>query len=387
MDQTDIIVLGGGIAGLSAAAALSRGASVRVLEAEDGLGVHSSGRSATFYHLGIGNTIVRALTTYSRQAFEGEPSSGEPRLASPKPALWIATTDMLQALDSIYRAMRVFSDDVHHVAEKDLPGYCPVLRTGGDAAIAGVVDMTGAKLDADLLLQGRARTLKRNGGSIETGVRIDTIERLDRRWRLRAGDKTFEAGLIVNATGAWADETARLAGAAPLGLTPLRRTIIVFDPPEDVDARTWPFVKTAVDEFYMLPEAGRLLASPVDEIPSAPLNAQPEDYDVALAAYRVEQYTTMQVTKIAHRWAGLRSFVADRIPTAGFARDTTDFFWLAGQGGYGLQTSFAMADATASLILGTPWPERLAALGVSAADISPLRPGLAGGAGGAAKTA
>ncbi len=158
----------------------------------------------------------------------------------------------------------------------------------------------------------------------------------------------------------------------PLGLQPKRRTIIVVEAPGE-EVRGWPFVKTAVDEFYMLPEGGRLMASPVDATDCDPCDAAPEEYDVALAAHRLEQYTTLSVRRIAHRWAGLRTFTADRVPTAGFAPDAPGFFWLAGQGGYGLQTAPAMAEAVESFIVGTAWPAGLTQLGVTPAEIRPER--------------
>ena len=370
----DVIVLGGGIAGISAAARLSQGARVLVIEGEEQLGYHSSGRSATFYHFGIGDRTVRALTSFSRPFFEAPPSelSQEP-FCTPKPALFVARPDMLQALDELHRDMERFSPDLERIGTQAILGLVPVLKVGDDAIVAGVVDRGGRKLDANALLQAFVRAVKRGGGEVMQGSPALSIRREGSQWHVTTAQGDWRAPVLVNATGAWADKTAALAGVRPLGVSPLRRTIIVFDPPEGVSVADWPFVKSAVNEFYMLPEAGRLLASPVDEVPSGPVDAQPEDYDIALAAYRVEEYTTMPVKRIAHRWAGLRSFTADRIPTAGFSSEAPGFFWLAGQGGYGLQTAPAMAEATASLILGTPWPEGLAELGVMPDDIGPKR--------------
>jgi D-arginine dehydrogenase len=175
--------------------------------------------------------------------------------------------------------------------------------------------------------------------------------------------------VLVNAAGAWADGLARLAGVEPLGLKPLRRTIIVVDPPRGTDVLAWPFVKTAVDDFYILPESGRLAASPSDEIECEACDARPEEYDVALAAWKVETHTTLPVARIAHSWAGLRTFTADRVPLAGFAPDAPGFFWLAGQGGYGLQTAPAIAAIAEALIAGLAWPEGLEALGAGPCEI------------------
>ena len=170
--------------------------------------------------------------------------------------------------------------------------------------------------------------------------------------------------MVVNAAGAWADTVAQMGGIAPLGITPLRRTVITFDVPVDVTG--WPFTKTVGPGFYIEPEgSGRLLASPMDEGESAPCDAQPEEEDVALAAWRVEEATTLTVPRLASKWAGLRSFAPDRLPVAGFDPSAPGFFWLAGQGGFGLQTSPAMALAVEALVTGGAWPEELRAVGVT----------------------
>jgi D-arginine dehydrogenase len=250
----------------------------------------------------------------------------------------------------------------------------PPLRTGGDAIVAGLVYPDGLRLDSDAMLQTYARTIRQAGGAVLTGRRLTRIEASGGVWRAAAEDgETWTAPVLVNAAGAWADVVAGMAGVEPLGLKPLRRTIIVIDPPAGGDVRGWPFVKTAVDDFYILPESGRLMASPVDEVESGPCDAQPEEYDVALAAWKTERYTTLPVRRIAHRWAGLRTFTADRTPAAGFDPDAPGFFWLAGQGGFGLQTAPAMAEAVEALVTGGPWPEALAGAGVAAEDLAPAR--------------
>jgi D-arginine dehydrogenase len=230
------------------------------------------------------------------------------------------------------------------------------------------------RLDAHALLQGYSRAVRGSGGELVTGRRIEAIRRAGADWEINtAKGERWTAPVLVNAAGAWADRVAAAAGVKPLGLRPLRRTIIVFDPPTGQDVRGWPFIKTAADAFYMLPEAGRLMASPVDEVPDEPCDAQPEDYDVALAAWRVEEYTSMSIPRIAHSWAGLRTFTSDRVPTAGFAADATGFFWLAGQGGYGLQTAPAMAAISEALVTGGDWPGGLTELGVTRERIVPDR--------------
>jgi D-arginine dehydrogenase len=373
--DSDFLVIGGGIAGLSAAAGLARHGRVLVVEAEDALGYHSSGRSVSFSHYGIGNSAVRGLTAWSRPFFEAQPEGFcETPISRLVPSLYLATEEMLPALEALHAEMRRFTDAVQWIDEAEMLDFCPVLRTGAGALIRGVHDSSGLKLDADALLQSYVRAVRGAGGRILTGRRVVSISRDGEAWSLatEAGE-TLKAPLLINAAGAWADRVAALAGVRPLGLQPKRRTIIVVDPPEGMDVRAWPFVHTAVSDFYMLPEAGQLLVSPADEIEDDPGDAQPEDYDVALAAYQLERYTTLTVPRIAHRWAGLRSFVPDRVPTAGFAPDAQGFFWLVGQGGYGLQTAPAMAAIVETLATGGDWPQGLSELGVTPDQILPDR--------------
>ena len=373
--ESDVLIVGGGVAGLSLAAALSGQRRVTVLEAEGSLGHHSSGRSATFSHFGIGNEIVRGLTAASRDFFKQPPDSfSEAPIARTATALFIATEAMLATLDTLEDAMRQHAPGVRRVGEAEMVSLFPPLRTGPGAVVAGIVDAEGLRLDADALLQGYARTIRSRGGKVLTEVRVASVEPQPGGWAVvtDTGDR-LAAPVLVNAAGAWADGVARMANVAPLGLRPLRRTIIIVDPPGGTDIAGWPFVKTAVDDFYILPEGGRLAASPVDEVPDDPCDAQPEDYDIALAAWKVEEYTTLTVPRVQHRWAGLRTFASDRTPIAGFDPRAPGFFWLAGQGGFGLQTAPAMAEAAAALILSAPWPEQLAALGISPHVLGPER--------------
>ncbi|PWG01610.1 NAD(P)/FAD-dependent oxidoreductase [Sphingosinicella humi] len=375
MRTADILVIGGGVAGLSAAARLARHGRVVVLEAEDAHGYHSSGRSVSFSHFGIGDAVVRGLTAYSQPFFENPPEGFCPTpLCRVMPSLYVAGEETMPALEALYAEMARFTDTVEWTDEAGLKAICPILKTGSGAAVRGVVDRSGLKLDADALLQSFGRAARGAGAELVTGRRIAAIRREGESWivRTEAGEQ-WSAPILVNAAGAWADRVAGLAGVEPLGLQPKRRTIIVVDPPAGMDVRDWPFLHSIVSDFYMMPEAGQLLVSPADEVPDEPGDAQPEDYDIALAADRLEHYTTLSVTRIAHRWAGLRSFVADRVPTAGFAPDAPGFFWLAGQGGYGLQTAPAMAEIVETLVTGGPWPQGLAELGVTPDKILPDR--------------
>ena len=367
VEHSDIIVIGGGIAGLSAAAALADHRGVTVLEAEEAIGFHSSGRSATMLHFALGDALVRALTLASRPFFEAPPRGfTEVPLATRVPVLIHARDDEREALDALGAAIAPFAklERLDAAAVQDL---CPLLR---DDARHGLADRTALRLDPYALLQSYERKLRAAGGRLVAGARIAAIVRGGLGWNVETdrGD-LYTSAVLVNAAGAWADEVAALAGVRPLGLQPLRRTIITFDPPAGTEVARMPFTKTVDDELYFASESGRLFASPMDEVPTDPCDAQPDEYEVALAAFRMEERTTVEVKRIHSRWAGLRTFAPDRHPVAGFAPDADQFFWLAGQGGFGLQTSPAMAAIAASLIVGTPWPVEQ----VAAAELGPGR--------------
>lgn len=370
MTGADILVVGGGIAGLSAASLLSRHAKVTVLEAEEQVGFHSSGRSATMLHYALGDPLVRALTLASRGFFE-EPPQGfaDAPLGHRKAVLVHAREDEVTELDALDAAIAPFAE-LERVGEQGILDLCPAIRTGEDGAVAGLVDRNGVRLDPHALLQGHARSVRERGGEIVTTARAHSIVSSGDRWQVTTErGESFSAPVLINAAGAWADALALLAAVGPVGLQPLKRTIITFDGPRGADVSDWPFAKTVGDELYFAPESGRLFASPMDEVPTDPCDAQPDEYEVALAAHLVEQRTTMKVERIHSRWAGLRTFAPDRRLVAGFDPRAEGFFWLAGQGGFGLQTSPVMAQIVESLIAGTPWP--IAA--VTAAQLSPAR--------------
>lgn len=351
---SDILVIGGGIAGLSAAAELSNHAKVIVLEGEEQIGFHSSGRSATMLHYALGDRLVRALTLASRPFFDAPPEDfSDVPVGRRMPVLVYARDDEREALDALEAELALFAQ-LERLDEQGIHALCPLLN---EEARHGIADRNGIRLDPHALLQGNLRMLRSRGGELHTGARVAQIGRQNGAWAVttESGD-VFSAPLVVNAAGAWADAVAERAGVQPLGLEPKRRTIITFDAPPGTVLDDLPFAKTVGDELYFAPESGRLFASPMDEVPTDPCDAQPDEFEVALAAYRMEERTTVKVERIHSRWAGLRTFTPDRRPAAGFAADADGFFWLAGQGGFGLQTSPAMARITAALITGSAWP-------------------------------
>jgi D-arginine dehydrogenase len=354
VNTADILVVGGGIAGLSAAAALAADARVLVLEAEEQIGYHSSGRSATMVHYALGDRLVRALTLASRPFFANPPEGfSDVPLGHRMPVLVHAREDEREALDRLDADISAFAS-LERLDAAGVHALCPLLKPD---AVDGIADFDAFRLDPHALLQGNLRQLRHAGGELRTGARVAAVERTGSTWTVTTekGDR-FSAPTLVNAAGSWADRVAGLAGVHPLGLEPKRRTIITFDTPAGTALDALPFAKTVGDELYFAPESGRLFASPMDEVPSEPCDAQPDEYEVALAAYRMEERTTVEVRQIHSKWAGLRTFTPDKHPAAGFAPDAEGFFWLAGQGGFGLQTSPAMAAITKSLIFREPWP-------------------------------
>ena len=239
----------------------------------------------------------------------------------------------------------------------------PILRVD---CIAGAIIEHGAQgIDVDRMLQGYARYLRSNGGQIVTGAPVGEIRHDGALWQVETPQGTFTAPIIVNAAGAWADEVAGRAGVAQVGLQPLRRSAAIIPSPEGYDCADWPVFGSIVETWYAKPEAGKLMVSPADEDPVDPHDAWADDMVLAEGLHRFEQAVTVPVTRVEHSWAGLRSFVSDRTPVAGFARDVRGFFWLAGQGGYGVQTAPALSRLTAALVLGEKpelGPEVIAAL-------------------------
>jgi D-arginine dehydrogenase len=367
MPNPDILVIGGGIAGLSAAAALSDHARVTVLEAENQIGFHSSGRSATMLHYALGDRLIRGLTQASRPFFDNPPEGfGDVPLGVPMPVLIHGRDDERSELDALQAELSTFAV-LERLDAAGVHELCPLLK---DDARHGLADLHGIHLDPHAMLQANLRQLRSRAGTLSTGARVASVNRDEGGWRVATErGESFTAPILINAAGAWADRVAELAGMRPVGLEPKRRTIITFDAPAGTRLAGLPFAKTVGDELYFAPESGRLFASPMDEVPSEPVDAQPDEYEVALAAHRMEERTVVKVERIHSRWAGLRSFTPDGHPAVGFAAEADGFFWLAGQGGAGLQTSPAMAAITASLIVGTPWPTP----DVSADQLSPAR--------------
>jgi D-arginine dehydrogenase len=366
MQTADMVVIGGGIAGLSLAARLAQHGRVVVLEGESALGIHASGRSVAVANFGLGEVRVRTLTALSLPALAA--------FGTRHPALHFARADQAEALAALEDVHRQFGCDYARISGTEARALLPVLKP--EACHAALVDHGGLKLDTDAMLQAHLAELRAGGSELVTGARVSAIAREDGGWRVETAAGDYTAPLLVNAAGAWADEIARLAGVTPIGIQPRRRTVISFAAPDGADVRGWPFTKTVGEGFYLLPEGrGQLLASSMDQTPSEPCDAATEELDIAVAADRVEQATTLTIRRITHSWAGLRSFAPDELPVIGHAAGAPGFVWCAGQGGYGFQTAPALSRIAASAVLGLPFPEDCAAAGLAPEQFAPARLG------------
>ncbi len=365
--SVDCIVIGAGMAGASAAASLSADAKVVILETEAQAGYHSTGRSAALYSALYGNATVRALTRASH-AFFLQPR--EQALLRARDTLFLIGTGQ-EDLAAAFAADADIRKQTRPLTQDAVMARVPILQR--EHVAGALLDPASADIEVDLLHQGFLRQARANGAQLHLGAPLRALERDGADWIARTEHGSFRAPIVVNAAGAWADEVAALAGIAPLGLQPLRRTAVLIDVPEALDASAWPAVIAVDESHYFKPDAGLLLISPADETPSPACDAQPDEFDVAVAVDRFETLTGRSVPRVRHQWAGLRVFGPDRTPVIGFEPTVAGFFWCAGQGGYGIQTSPALGRATAALALGRALPADLLELGVEARQLSPAR--------------
>jgi D-arginine dehydrogenase len=381
MATVDFVVIGAGIAGASVAYELAaahgsanaagRSRRVVLLEREPHFGYHSTGRSAALFSEIYGNAVVRALSRASR-SFLLEPPAGfaDRSLLEPRGVLYIAASDQLALLQE-FRNEPDIQRDTREISTAEALSLVPILRPEKAAHCA--IETDAMDVEANALHQGFLKGLRARGGKVMTNCAIENVSRLGGDWSIVTSAETFTAPVLINAGGAWADEVAALAGAPLIGLQPKRRTALLVQPPPELAIARWPMVMDLEETYYFKPDAGKLLLSPADETPSAPCDAQPDDLDVAIAVDRVEQATTLSIERVTHSWAGLRSFVADRSPVVGFDPACEGFFWLAAQGGYGIQTAPAMSRVAAALALGRTIPNDIADHGVTAEALSPAR--------------
>ncbi|SCY26378.1 FAD-binding oxidoreductase [Pseudomonas sp. NFACC37-1] len=375
MTSADFIIIGGGIADASTGYWLAPHGRVIVLERESHPAYHSTGRSAALYTAAYGTPQVRALTQASRDFFDAPPAGFcEHPLLSPRGEMTVDFTGDPAELNNQYLSAKATVPQMQLLSADEACVRLPILRR--DKVHGAIYDPTACDIDTDALHQGYLRGIRRNGGEVHTDSEVLGLSRDDQgHWQVKTTSQSFTAPIVINAAGAWADQVADLAGARKLGLQPKRRAAFIFAGPEGVDIHDWPMLVSLDESFYMKPDAGMFLGSPANADPVEPHDVQPEELDIAMGIYQIEEATTLTIRRPTRTWAGLRSFVHDGDLLSGFDPQVPGLFWVAAQGGYGIQTSPAMGQASAALVRGEPLPEALARFGLSSAMLSPERLG------------
>jgi D-arginine dehydrogenase len=373
MQEFDFAIVGAGIAGVSVAYHLAPQAKVIILEREHVAAYHTTGRSAALHSETYGSAEIRAITVTAGRFYRDPPAGfTDHPLLTPRGALLAGRTDqeaaVRQAADEFARLVPTVRWLEPAEALRRQPLLKPATCAGG-AVFEEAEDMDVAAIHAGFLKGARAA-----GAVLRLEAEVVALERAGGHWTIRLRDgETIAATNLVNASGAWADVLAGLAGAKAVGLVPKRRTAFTFDAPPGTPLAAMPAVIDFDESWYIKPEVGQILGSPADETPSPPTDAQPEEMDIAIAVDRIQAATTLQISRIKNKWAGLRSFVPDKNLVVGYDARVEGFFWLAGQGGYGIQTAAGAGRLAAALALHKALPSDIAALGVREAALSPAR--------------
>ena len=363
--DVDVAIIGGGIAGLSCAAFLAPRASVAVIEMEPALGYHSTGRSAALYTECYGAESIRRLTLASKPYFFDRASP----FGTPRGVMFVAKQGNRTSVDEFYRVFSPLVPQLEVLSPQDVAGLVSVIEE--DATSGAVFEPGAFDLNVHGILTSYAATVRTHHGAILTSSLAQGFLRTDDRWHIDTSDRTISARTLVNAAGAWGDHAASAAGVEPIGLTPLKRSAFTFDP--GFPTSDWPMIVDMEENWYVKPEGPLLLGSAASEIRHEPTDAKPDELDTALGIQRITQATTLTIRSVKNQWAGLRTFTPDRTPAVGFERNGSNFFWLVGQGGYGIHTSPAMGSMAAGLILDGRISPELAAYGLTAEMFDPSR--------------
>jgi D-arginine dehydrogenase len=369
MRTFDIVVVGAGIAGASLGYRLAAERSVAVLEQESQPGVHATGRSAAMFMESYGPPQVRALTRASRAFYESPPPGlADTPLLHPRGALYVAEHGQAGLLDAMQAELEATGSVIERLDAAATLARAPCLRA--DRLHGGLYERDAMDIDVAALHQGFLRGLRSRGGEVLTGARVTAARRDGDCWIVNDG---LRARCVAIAAGAWCDGVASLFGAQRLGLVPRRRSAFTFRAPEGVDASGWPTVAGIDESWYFKPDAGQLLGSPANADDTVPHDVVPEEIDIATGIWRIEQATTLAIRRPTATWAGLRTFAPDGEMVIGWDPAVEGLFWLAGQGGYGIQSAAGASAFAAALLLQQPVPDALAREGVSAAALSPQR--------------
>ena len=373
MREFDIAIVGAGIAGASLAYRLAGERDVLLLERESQPGYHATGRSAAMFMESYGPPAVRALTRASRAFYEQPPSGfSDGPLLAPRGVLYLATHGQEAMLQATEHTLAASGSELERLEAGAVLARVGCLRP---ELVHGALFERGAQdIDVHALHQGFLRGMRAHGGELRTGAQVAAAQRSGAGWTLRLADgEAVRAHAVVDAAGAWADDVAALFGAAPIGLVPHRRSAFTFKAPEGADVSNWPAVVGVDESYYFKPDAGQLLGSPANADPTVPHDVVPEELDIALGIHQIETVTTLTIRRPTSTWAGLRSFVRDGEMVIGWDEHCPGFFWLAGQGGYGIQSAAGASELAASLLCGRPLPPELARHGVDPRALAPQR--------------
>jgi D-arginine dehydrogenase len=369
---TEFLIVGGGVAAASTAYWLSRNAQVLLLEQESQAGYHSTGRSAALFMESYGTPQVRALTMASRAFLQAPPAGfSDYPLLTPRGAMMVAEHGQDEMLSAHWEVLRQVTQKGRLLNTQEACEYLPVLRS--EKILGGICEPDASDMDVHSIHQGYLRGAKQNGAQLVCNAQVTQIQRSGQVWQVLAGGHQYEARVVINAAGAWADAVAAIAGVVPIGLVPKRRSALIFEPPTDMNCGAWPMVVGIDESWYIKPDAGKLLGSPANADPVAPHDVQPEELDIAMAIDRIQTMTTLEIRRPIRTWAGLRSFVTDGDLVAGFDPQMDNFFWVAAQGGYGIQTSAAMGECCAALARHQELPSHATSHGLTQSMLSPQR--------------
>ncbi len=372
MQEADFLVIGAGVAGASVAYRLAEHGSVIMAEMESQPGYHTSGRSAALYSKRYKNPAIRGFAAASGAFLENPPEGfASAPLLTPRGLLIIGREDQTDAVTDQFTPDQIRDGVAETLTVDDAVELVPCLNR--DYLGAAMLVPAASDIDVNGLHRGFLAASSRAGVKLITDASITKLSHKDGKWTAETPQGQISARVVVNAAGAWADTVAEAAGLGGLGIEPLRRTCLTFDPPSGLDPAPWPMAMDAEEEFYFKPEAGRILASPCDEHNSQPTDAQPEEIDIAHGVDRVERATSLKVSRITHSWAGLRCFMPDKLPVVGADPRAEGFIWLAGLGGFGMMTSEALGRAAAAAAVQASLPADIASAGVEASAVAPGR--------------